>query len=411
VSSAAAKELIRALPRLSADAPLRDLRQCKLCGVPSRFFDAVDFSKICNEIDFYYYGLSGVIVPYWRCRVCDLIFTDFFDDWSREDWSRLVYNDDYVLVDGDYLEKRPAEFASHMARRFQLHKRVRMLDYGSGRGVFAERMKQLGFEHAESYDPFSSPRRPEGSFDVITCFEVLEHTPNPLLTLADIKQFLAPGGYIIFSQTIQPANITQLRANWWYIAPRNGHISVYSRRTLAQLAERTGLVLRGRDGIFALTTTIPSKLVTETAEDFGPPLIARDFFAPPLCAPGKAGPVPLEWHGVEKGKDCSFRCSASGELQWPLPPLPLYPCELMVSIPFVMCAYPQILDGALLRAGETSVPVTIDAHTIHGTLVVSSVGVQDLKLTTQEPRSPAELRGGADRRKLGVAVRLTASSS
>ena len=46
---------------------------------------------------------------------------------------------------------------------------VRILDYGSGGGVFAAAMAKHGFEAVEEYDPFSHPERPAGKFDVVLC--------------------------------------------------------------------------------------------------------------------------------------------------------------------------------------------------------------------------------------------------
>ena len=37
---------------------------------------------------------------------------------------------------------------------------------------------------------------PEGRFDVITCFDVLEHVPDPVETLRQIRSALKPGGYL-----------------------------------------------------------------------------------------------------------------------------------------------------------------------------------------------------------------------
>jgi 2-polyprenyl-3-methyl-5-hydroxy-6-metoxy-1,4-benzoquinol methylase len=65
-------------------------------------------------------------------------------------------------------------------------------------------MAQLGFPHVASYDPFSMPVRPIGKFDVITCSEVIEHSPFPLRTLADMRSMLADEGCIVLSETLQP---------------------------------------------------------------------------------------------------------------------------------------------------------------------------------------------------------------
>jgi ubiquinone/menaquinone biosynthesis C-methylase UbiE len=40
---------------------------------------------------------------------------------------------------------------------------------------------------------------PGSSFDVITCLEVLEFTPDPIETLKEIQRTLRPGGWLILS--------------------------------------------------------------------------------------------------------------------------------------------------------------------------------------------------------------------
>ncbi len=50
-------------------------------------------------------------------------------------------------------------------------------------------------------------------------------------------------GLILFSTLLQPADIDRLGLNWWYAGPRNGHVSLYSRASLAKLVRRFGLKL------------------------------------------------------------------------------------------------------------------------------------------------------------------------
>jgi 2-polyprenyl-6-hydroxyphenyl methylase/3-demethylubiquinone-9 3-methyltransferase len=102
------------------------------------------------------------------------------------------------------------------------------LDYGSGSGIFTNFLKENGFKDVVGYDPYSTPERPSRSFDIITCFEVIEHTPNPKQTLQDMLSFAKPETAIIFSTMLQPDTIGVERANLWYIAPRNGHISIFN---------------------------------------------------------------------------------------------------------------------------------------------------------------------------------------
>jgi len=97
---------------------------------------------------------------------------------------------------------------------------------------------------ATTYDPFSTfSAPPQGPFDLVTCFEVLEHSPFPDRTVSDMNRLLAGEGIILFSTLTQPANLDELGLSWWYAGPRNGHVSLYSQRALAMLFEKNGLQL------------------------------------------------------------------------------------------------------------------------------------------------------------------------
>ena len=99
-----------------------------------------------------------------------------------------------------------------------------------------------GISDAVTYDPFvpefATP--PPGKFDLITCFETLEHMPDPLGGIGDIVAHLDEPGLVLFSTMLQPADFDQLGMDWWYVGPRNGHISMFSRGALAKAWGRHG---------------------------------------------------------------------------------------------------------------------------------------------------------------------------
>lgn len=45
-------------------------------------------------------------------------------------------------------------------------------------------------------------------------------------------------GIFLFSTLLQPQNIQELGAKWWYIIPRNGHISIFTQEALRKLCKR-----------------------------------------------------------------------------------------------------------------------------------------------------------------------------
>lgn len=399
------KSLLYALPPLSTESIRRDRRDCKICGGPAEFFDVVDFNKFCSVSDYYAFGHTGIPVCYQRCASCGYVFTEFFDTWAPEDFARWVYNSDYVLVDADYVEVRPALFSEEVGRRLRGLESIAILDYGSGSGTLSERMRGQGFAGAKNFDPYSSPVRPAGLFDLITCFEVLEHSPDPVATVEDMKGFLKEDGCILFSQTLQPPDIMEIRANWWYVAPRNGHASIYTLETLAHLAHRTGMMLCGREGLFLFCAAQASEVTQRLFHEFGPAVIPLH-----LQSPGSNRAAVLDnslvpqWHGLESPHQGAFRWSARSTITWELGQLPCYPCDLLVTIPLLMRAYPAVLDGATLRAGDQSAPVMVVGTEIRARIAVPDASVREISLCTKDPCSPASLCGAADQRPLGIAV-------
>jgi len=184
---------LAAIPRLDRANAAGAAIPCKLCGWPAQFFDLVDFNK-CGSSG-HGFGPSGIAVSYHRCTACGFLFTTFCDDWTPDDFHRFVYNDDYWQVDVEHRSTRPRRIADQMQRVLAPFKACRILDYGAGEGLFAQHMRDAGFSNIFGYDPFLMPRRPEGRFDLITCFEVLEHTPSPLRTLIDMRSLLVDDGY------------------------------------------------------------------------------------------------------------------------------------------------------------------------------------------------------------------------
>lgn len=283
---------------------------CKICGASARPFDSADMLRICCgkvSTDPHIFGFSGVAVGYYRCRSCEFLFTDFFDNWTSEDFSRLIYNDDYVKVDPEYIDVRPTICAEAIADIFASSQKMNILDYGSGSGSFSEKLFERGFSKVVCYDPFSHPARPQEQFDIITCFEVIEHSPEPLIIFEDMLSFLKEGGILVFSQTLQPANIENIRCGWWYVGPRNGHVSLYSQNTLTIIAEKFGTSLWkvGPFFAFAQERTMAALELIENAEKLHSRLInlmnwSRDE----------------DFHDVEQGERNHFRWTRVSEVKF-----------------------------------------------------------------------------------------------
>ena len=233
---------------------------CKCCGAPSPLFGVVDFHKNCRFRVPSLLPLSGVPVYYHRCAACGFLFTTAFDDWTPEQFASHIYNNEYVQVDPDFQGARPRANANAIRQAFGRIKPARLLDYGGGMGLLAEHLREAGFPHVETYDPFVAEhaQRPAGCFDCVVSFEVMEHSPRPRETLAEMDSLLAPGGLILFSTLLQGVDFDKEGMDWWYVGPRNGHVSLFSRPSLRHLAEPMGFQFGSfSDGLHALFRQVP----------------------------------------------------------------------------------------------------------------------------------------------------------
>jgi SAM-dependent methyltransferase len=382
-------------PNLDASPLTRALVEfgtCKICGCGTFLFDVVDSNKHCSVDDQYKFGLSGSPVYYQKCESCDFIFTAQFDKWDHGAFSKFIYNREYALVDGGYKDVRPKKTAERFASILPTAVNTRVLDFGSGNGLFENELKARGFTNVESYDPFSQPNPPTGTFDIIVCTEVLEHSPSPRETLASIERYLAPDGVIVFTTAIQPPEIDSLRAGWWYIAPRNGHVSIYSGAALENLGKCVGLkFFRGPFHVFAGSED--HERIKE--------MKARRSISRNLWAPTEADEVSTKWNRVARNERCAFRWTAERAITWEIEssaPLTVF----TFRIPFCGEVSQKFAAESKLIVGQRRVPLSVQRYNNMDALVcevaVDRV-INQVTLETPEPVAPP-----SDRRRLGLAI-------
>lgn len=100
----------------------------------------------------------------------------------------------------------------------------RLLDIGCGGGILSEAMAQRGASvtgidmgaaplavarlhllesrldiHYEQASAEDYAERHAGSFDIVTCLEMLEHVPDPTAIIASCRRLLKPGGHLFVS--------------------------------------------------------------------------------------------------------------------------------------------------------------------------------------------------------------------
>jgi len=207
---------------------------CPICCGAAKPEAIIPFNKSCEGL-----GTGGEMIDYWACEECGFTWSPELCAKDPAWFAEHIYNSDYIKFDPEYGGERAARqaknliFAYHWAR-----KKIRHLDYGSGDGLLTKKLAKAGFD-STPYDPFVHTEVPVGKFNLITCFEVLEHVPDPGRLMADLAGYLDDEGVLITSTLLRDKDVPL--DQWWYAAPRNGHISLYSGTSLGKLAVANGL--------------------------------------------------------------------------------------------------------------------------------------------------------------------------
>jgi SAM-dependent methyltransferase len=235
---------------------------CPVCGGSSEWLDALDFNKSCEESRGMILPRSGVLVVYALCNGCAFCFAPQIYAWPPETFERWIYNEAYAEVDPDYLGVRPRANADVLSQLFPRPPAARHLDYGGGNGMLSDVLRERGW-NSSSYDPFADRGRAQesrGQFDLITAFEVFEHVPDVNALMRDLGGLLTPTGIVLFSTLMSDGEIQPNKPiKWWYAAPRNGHISLFSRKSLGVMANRMSLKLGSfSSNLHVLFRTVPT---------------------------------------------------------------------------------------------------------------------------------------------------------
>lgn len=235
---------------------------CSVCGGACALLDVVDFNKSCEEARGKFLGIAGIPVYFALCSQCGFCFAPELMTWTLEEFEERIYNEEYVFVDPDYIETRPRANAHNLISMFgdRAHS-VKHLDYGGGSGLLVELLRESNWQSI-SYDPFMDRNvgvEQLGQFDLITAFEVFEHVPDVQKLMSNLRSLLAPNGLVLFSTLLSDENIhSNQRITWWYASPRNGHISLFSRNSLAILAQNNAFNFGSFSvGFHAFFTKVP----------------------------------------------------------------------------------------------------------------------------------------------------------
>ena len=219
--------------------------RCPICGCSCSVLDVVDFNKSCEEVRGKFLDLCGIPIYYMMCDDCDFCFAPEMRQWQLKDFAEKVYNAEYEQVDPDYADIRPKANARFLMSAIKLEGlSIRHLDYGGGNGTLSSVLREERW-NSFSYDPFVDGELSVlslGKFDFVTAFEVFEHVPDLKQLMVNLTSLLTPDGMVLFSTLLSDNHIRFFeRLTWWYASPRNGHISLFSAKSLKLLAAQHDL--------------------------------------------------------------------------------------------------------------------------------------------------------------------------
>ena len=220
--------------------------QCKICGQ-----DTLPYARATI--------IGSYDIQYFQCPSCGFVQTEE-PYWLDRAYSSAISDIDIGVVN------RSVTF-SRLTRNLILacfDSNATFLDYGGGPGVFVRMMRDAGFDfyifdkYCENTFArgFEANLGPGVHYELTTAFEVFEHFVSPL---DEIEQMLRHSRSLLFSTLLLPPG-NPVPGNWWYYALEHGqHVSIYTHRALATIAQVFGLRLYSNHSSLHLLTdkTIP----------------------------------------------------------------------------------------------------------------------------------------------------------
>lgn len=147
----------------------------------------------------------------WHCRACDLVFANPAP--PIEQLASLYKAASFgSAAEARFASRTYGRVLRKIARR--LPDRAAALDIGTGDGAFLHELLDAGFTDVVGIEPSTAPIEvadprvrgliqqglfvpgifPAGRFTLVTCFQTIEHLPDPLAVAREAWKILKPGG-------------------------------------------------------------------------------------------------------------------------------------------------------------------------------------------------------------------------
>ncbi|HUY62281.1 MAG TPA: class I SAM-dependent methyltransferase [Candidatus Paceibacterota bacterium] len=206
---------------------------------------------------------------YVRCGACGFVCIAPVPD------PRSVYGKDYFLgaehgygyvdYDEDKAAMKPV-FERCLAMVEEVRPiRGKLLDVGAANGYFVGVANARGWDaegiEISSYAAEEGRRRglaiqtgtledisfPDGTFDAVTMFDVLEHIPHPVSAVRAVTRMLRPGGALLINTPDTGSLVARMFGKRWHLYVPPEHLALFNAENLTKLLWSEGFeVLRVR---------------------------------------------------------------------------------------------------------------------------------------------------------------------
>jgi SAM-dependent methyltransferase len=235
-------------------------RPCPVCGSNDQSHVLAQENLNPSRLDRFSFG-SRKLPEYMHyrlveCPVCDLVYASPAP--TAESLARSY-------TEAGYDSAREARFAAStyesLVRKHldRLPDRDGAIDIGAGDGAFLERLLGLGFTSVHGFELSSAPIaaartdvRPlirqaafspdgleRGGYSLITCFQTIEHLPDPLEVCRQARDLLKDGGALVLvchDRRALSAKLLGERSPIFDIE----HLQLFSPRSVRELFQRSG---------------------------------------------------------------------------------------------------------------------------------------------------------------------------
>jgi SAM-dependent methyltransferase len=250
---------------------------CTRCGE--------DQSSVLYTLEDYLYKAPGHFAMR-ECQRCGLIFlsprplpsvlADYYP-YTYAPYRRAIQDEKSSLM--RWMRRRRIRMRRQLVERFTTQGPGRLLDIGASTGIFMDEMRSNGWqvlgielsEQAASYarerfglemicTELSQADLPNNHFDLITLWDVIEHTFDPAAVLSQVYEQLDQAGIVALTIPSWESLDRRLFGRYWvgFDAPR--HLHVFTQRVIEEMLKQAGFTVEENrttfGGYFTFVTSL-----------------------------------------------------------------------------------------------------------------------------------------------------------